>query len=271
MLRRGDTGDWIGTFAGHKGAVWSAKLDNEALLAATGAADFSAKVWDAITGQELMEFAQHKHIVKDVEFSADRQSLATTGLEGVLRIFDLNSGSLTSEIRHEAEKVTVNKALWGADGNTVLTGGAKGIVRVWDLRSGNKAGELTVDGLIMDMELKPTPEGDVLTVAAGNSVSFFDATALQPLSTVAMPINFREEGGASLHPSGSKFIAGGSDVTVRVFDRASGEELECHRGHHGPVRCLRYAPDGQTYATGSEDGTIRIWETSPEPADGEAS
>lgn len=292
MLRDGVTGDWIGTWKGHKGAVWSCRLDSTASLAATASGDFSVQVWDAITGQALWTLP-HKHIVKTCDFSPDSTQLATGGHEGILRIFDLTQQQpkekqqtkvsiVPLEIPHVAadgslSKITIGKLNWLSN-TTLLTGCSDGVIRFWDISavlSNPKSAALlkpfqtlhTDDGSeVRDMEITTTTgkgqHREILTVAAGSKVYFFNLfDSKKPLiHSYPMPIHFRDEGGASLHPSGTKFIVGGSDLWVRVYDFETGELLECLKGHHGPIRCLRYAPNGTLYASGSEDGTIRLWQ-----------
>lgn len=55
---------------------------------------------------------------------------------------------------------------------------------------------------------------------------------------------------------------------VYLCDYTTGENLETLRGHHGPVHSVKFAPGGETFASGSEDGTIRLWKTESTEEDG---
>jgi len=261
----------IGTFRGHKGAVWSAKVDKRSrTLAVTASGDFSSKLWCASTGRELFDF-KHKHIVRSVDFSASSERIATGCQDGLLRIFDTcspekppNSIQVSASGMDEA----IIKLAWAPDSeNFVLLGKRSGKVEMWDIRTSSTSpctmtSQLSSNASVMDMEVNPSHSK--ILVACDNKVITLSMSDLQVEREFVMPspMHFREEGGASLSADGTKFIAGGSDLWLREFDSSTGAVLRTLKGHHGPIRCVRYHPNGVMAATGSEDATIRIWDLS---------
>ena len=123
--------------------------------------------------------------------------------------------------------------------------------RWWDLRTLSQTASLDLKDPISSMEL--AHGGGTLSVTAGNKVHFLDILRQHPPVTVPLP---HTPTSASLHPFlRDRFVAGSAnDPWVRVYDLDTGVEKEVYKGHHGPVLCASYSPDGEVYASGSEDG-----------------
>ncbi|KAA3479394.1 serine-threonine kinase receptor-associated protein [Gossypium australe] len=245
MLRNGETGDWIGTFEGHKGAVWSSCLDTNALCAASASADFSAykikgphpcglphslslinkllgvrKLWDALTGDELHSF-EHKHIVRACAFSEDTHHLLTGGVEKILRIFDLNRlDAAPREVDNSSG--SIRAVAWLHSDQTILSSCSDTSgVRLWDLRSGKIVQTLETKSPVTSAEV--SQDGRYITTADGSTVKFWDSNHFELVKSYDMPCNVES---ASLEPKhGNKFIAGGEDMWVHVFDFHTGKEL----------------------------------------------
>jgi len=264
QIRNGETGDWIGSFSGHKGAVWSLKVDKTSrTLAVSASGDFTAKLWCTSTGKELYEF-KHKHVVKCVDFAPNAESFASGCQDGLVRIFSTAEPSKEpTEYKISSDTAEgINKLLWSSE-NTLIIGKRNGLMELWDKRTASAVTSVLVPGgscPIQDLELNSNSA--TVLVASGNKVSMFSSADFKLVQefTMPSPMTFKEEGGASLHPDGSKLLAGGSDLWLREFDVKSGEVLRTFKGHHGPIRCVRYHPAGNVGASGSEDATIRLWD-----------
>ncbi len=59
-----------------------------------------------------------------------------------------------------------------------------------------------------------------------------------------------------------QFITAHDDNTIRIWDRANGEELQQLTEHQGNVSCLILSRDGQLLYSGSGDGMIKEWKLS---------
>jgi len=255
MLRRGETGDWIGTFIGHKGAVWSAHINNNGSMVVTGSADYTAKVWDSVNGKELHSF-NHTRIVKSTHFSQDGKRVLTGGQDKTLRIYDLTKPE-AEPVSLEGHTQPVKIALWSKDDNTIISGGQDSVLRVWDVRTLKEVISKPLKSAITSIDISLNSRH--ISTTAGKEVTFWDCQKFEVEKSFTLGLELNS---ASLAPDSSTFVVGGSsDFWARVYEFSTGKELEILKGHHGPVHCVHFAPDGSTFATGSEDGTIRLWQS----------
>ena len=61
------------------------------------------------------------------------------------------------------------------------------------------------------------------------------------------------------HPKGNVLLAGSEDFTAWMWNAADGALMQVFAGHSASVSCGGFSPDGKTVATGSFDGSLRLW------------
>lgn len=218
MLRQGDTGDWVGTFEGHKGAVWGVALNADATLAASGAADFSARVWNAVSGEEKVSF-QHKHIVKSVSFDGPCERLVTGSNEKLIRVFSLQQPTSDPDL-FPGHGGSIKRAVFFRNDRCIVSCAEDKTMRVWDRSSGAEVQR--IDFATTPNSLELSADQSMLTVAHGTSVSFFDADTLGWQKEVKVGTLVAA---ASLHPDKHMFVCGGEDFKMYKFDYANGNEI----------------------------------------------
>merc|ERR1740130_1433552 len=61
-------------------------------------------------------------------------------------------------------------------------------------------------------------------------------------------------------PDSKLVVSGSDDETVRVWEAATGKEVQKLEGHSSDVTSVAFSPDSKLVVSGSDDKTVRVWE-----------
>lgn len=179
----------------------------------------------------------------------------------------LSKAEPTVKIPMRNSKIT--SMCWFLD-DTIITGHDNGMLGSYDLRNAKEVVSMTEShsGAIQDMQM--SRDGTMfVTASKDNTAKLFDTDALTHLKTykTERPVN-----SASISPNFDHVVLGGGqdamDVTTtstrsgkfdsRFFHLIYEEEFARLKGHFGPINSLAFHPDGKSFASGGEDGFVRL-------------
>ena len=228
-----------------------------ASLSLSTASGNAVKVWDATTGQELLTLVGHTDWLAGLAFSPDGKRLASTSLDGTVRIWSLTPGQETVAVMAPPAAYG-NRVVYSPNGQEFATNGGDGTATIWNARTGDP--RLTLTGHNVGV-LNVAFSADGARFATGS----LDATAIvwdTAIGEKLLTLSGHEVGvrDISFSPDGSKIATGGFDNTARIWDTASGKELLKITGHEAIVPGVAFSPDGTRLATASTDSTAKIWD-----------
>lgn len=163
----------------------------------------------------------------------------------------------------------ITSLLWANLDNNIITGHENGMICLFDLRTGKELNSVKDHTAgINDMQM--SKDGTMfITASKDTSSKLFDSESLYCLKTykTERPVN-----SAAISPIMEHVVLGGGqdamEVTTtsarvgkfdsRFFHLIYEEEFARVKGHFGPINSLAFHPDGRSYATGGEDGFVRV-------------
>ena len=225
------------------------------------ASDNNVRVWDTVSGDEVMCLEGHEDVVTSVSFSPDDQLIVSGSEDRTARIWDCENWMEVNCLRDHDEEVTC--AAIFPDSGRIVTGSKDNTVRIWDVH--NRAEWPRLKGHVSQVtKVVFSPDGERIAGCCSNgrridtSVSVLDSKTGEELTRLeghSAPVTT-----VTFSPDSRRIATGSMDHTVREWNIANGAELNCFRGHKSYVESVSFSPDGRRIASGSDDGSVRVWD-----------
>ncbi|XP_071346990.1 kinesin-like protein KIF21A isoform X8 [Trachinotus anak] len=267
---------------GHNKAVLCVDCTDDLLF--TGSKDRTCKVWNLVTGQEIMSLAGHPNNVVSVRYSSSlvftvstsyikvwdirdsAKCIRTLTSSGQVNVGDVCASNTSRTVTIPAGENQINQIALNPNG-TVLYAAAGNSVRVWDLRRFASTGKLTGHlGPVMCLTVDQSGNNQdlVITGSKDHYVKLFDV-AEGSLGSISPTHNFEPphyDGIESLVVQGDIFFSGSRDNGIKKWDLDRKDLLQqVPNAHRDWVCALGVVPGSPALLSGCRGGVLKLWHT----------
>ncbi|KAK3536928.1 hypothetical protein QTP86_027059, partial [Hemibagrus guttatus] len=225
---------------GHSKPVLCLDATDELLF--TGSKDRTCKMWNLVTGQEIVTLRGHPNNVVSIKYCSS-SGLVFTVSTSFIKVWDIRDSAKCVRTFTSSGQVVSGDACAGTTTRTITTA----------------QGEYQINQIALN------PSGSVLYAAAGNTVRTWDLNRMQASGKLTghigsvMCLTVGYSGGGK-----DQVITGSKDHYVKVFDVAEGMQGNIGPAHnfepphYDGIECL--AVHGDVLFSGSRDNGIKKWD-----------
>jgi WD40 repeat protein len=217
----------------------------------------TARLWNAVTGQEITILDRHENGLTSASFSPDGARIVTTSWDRTARLWDAITGKEITVLRGHED--WVQSASFSSDGTRIITSSYDGTARLWETLTGQ---EIATFRSREDLMLTASFSRDnprIVTKGADGSARIWDAITGKEITVLRGHEDWVQSASFSL--DGARVVTASQDRTARLWDAITGKEIHILRGHEHWVWDARFSLDGSRIVTASSDRTARVWDT----------
>jgi WD40 repeat protein len=150
--------------------------------------------------------------LSSIAFSPGGGLLATSGLGGEVKIWELPSGTLAETL--SGHETAVGSLRFIDGGDRLVSLGYEGTIRLWDARTWEAERVISLDeGRTRRLVISPDEHVAALSMEA--RVQIWNANCWE--RTEELDVGTKAVGGLAFSPDGAWFAAGGADGRIRVW------------------------------------------------------